>query len=142
MIIQVNGTIDVNIDEIAKRITKERRWSQGLRSPEPWAFHLNRALKRGIRSIGLKHLLFNFDRTDLFVISFVQGSTITLNAGKTLEDLIGSMIGQNLFMNIANTIIYWRNQVRPSLMYGPQLDRAAIFAAYLATRPLVKVVQK
>lgn len=137
---QVSGTININIDEMAKKITHERRWTHGVRSPEPWVHHLNRAFKSSINNIGLRHLLFDFNRDDLLMIAFIQTLPLVTSFGGTPEQMIRGIIIQNIIANML-----WRlyttfegSSMRLSLIAGPQLDRAAIFKLYLATHPLIK----
>lgn len=139
---QVNGTINLNIDEIAKRITDEKRWTDGIRSPQPWTHYLNKGFRESIQNIGLRHLLYDFNKLDLFSIAIQQALPFITRIGATPEQLIQGVVIQNIFVNAVWLILSTFNgeYIRPSLIYGPQLDRAAVFGIYLATHPLVKAV--
>lgn len=140
---RVNGTISINLDEMARRITEGKRWSNGVRSPEPWAHYLNKAFKESISNIGLRHLLVDFNRYDLFFIAFNQILPLLFTFGGTPEQIVRSYIIQNTALNGLNLLFgaALGSYVRPSLIYGPQLDRAAVFKFYLATHSLVKTAQ-
>lgn len=137
---QVNGTININLEEMARRITEEKRWETGVRSPQPWAHYLNKAFKGSIQHIGLKHLLVDFNRDDLFLITFNQMAPLIFTFGGTPEQIVRAFIIQNILLNGLHLLFRTPlgMYVRPSLIYGPQLDRAAVFKFYLATYPLVK----
>lgn len=139
------GIVNINIDEVAKRIIDEKKWSQGVRSAEPWASHLNKALRDGVGRIGMRNLLCDFNKTELGIIVFngiIMPGLLTVANGGGFRELVNRMIFMNLWMAFFNRVWQRGDNVRDSLVYGPQIDRAAIFAIYLATHPLVKVAQK
>lgn len=145
---QVNATISVNIDEMARRITEEPRWQRGVNSPQPWAYHLNRVFRGGIAEAGLNHLLYGYTKKDLMLAGGGQAinvisQLIISNPDNILANVVSQLIFLNLFMNAMNGLLGRLSDryVRVSLIYGPQLDRALLFKIYLATQTLVKASQ-
>lgn len=137
----INTTVVLNTAEIANRIKNNQ--DGGIRSPEAWADHINKAVKKGISSAGVKHLTLGLNKynavevaSQYAIIGFIEAQNPSVSSAIFKVFLVGGFL---------NMLAYFRTrgmgrgeEFRMSAFFGPQLDRALVLKLASQRTTLVK----
>jgi len=150
----IDATIQMNGNEIARKIRDDTSLPDGVRSPQGWSRYLNKALKEGIAMIGINHLINGTTPVEVVGLAFVTSATevlnLLINHTITTGDAIAGIIAGNFAMKI-NDIVSYRGErtnfsddegYRLSFFYGPQVDRAIALGILASTTRLAKALPK
>lgn len=134
----VNTNLDLNLNEISKNIEQEERWQRNFRSTDAWSYYLNKSIKDGITDAGIKHLIWGFNKSEVFRHAFqygMMGFFQATSGNNTVESFIQRLIFSSTFLNLFDAFVATRNirDHRFSVFFGPQLDRALLLKI-LSTR--------
>ncbi len=134
---RTDGDIMINVDEVVNRIQTEK-WEHGIRSTVAWTRYIDEVVRKGIIEIGTKHLTSGLNNIDygfmvgaISNIATVEG-LIALNFGTEGALLAGipvfllSSAFQSFLKLTGAKALGKQDEFRPSLIPGPQYDRAAI----------------
>lgn len=136
-----NGVIKVNFNETANRILGEKKWINGVSSPDAWSYQLNKIIKNGIVDIGTKHLILGGNIFDYLVDFMIVSSIMIRDFSQRENPLVGYGIWY-LWCNIYPYVINrnpdgWRQSL---LLTGPEIDRAILLKLTSLTSTLVKSI--
>lgn len=126
-----NAVINLNINEMAQRIRQEDRWTRGVRSTEAWAHHLDEALRKGVRDIGIRHLTLGLNKIDWLYIALQyaqMGTLATFTRFPSVEIMAFSILFGSGCINLIGCNVFRNTDYgsRWSVIIGPQLDRALL----------------
>lgn len=136
--INVNTTF--NIDELATRISQDKRWSEGIRSTDAWASYLNKDIKKSIAKEGTHHLVFGLTRSQLLYMAIMD---VPFPPYNNISHVIHSFLLGNTIGNVLGHVLAKLNaeDARYSLFFGPEVDRAAILNIMAKVKTLVKKIE-
>jgi hypothetical protein len=131
-----NATVEVNLAEVQERLPRGK-----LRSPEAWGRELDTALRGGVASAGVQHLIFDRELGD--GIDLAVPIVIGYSAA-TASDRVPMILGLSMLISAAERFIcspaLKPNEYRWSAFRGVQLDRA-LFLEAMANPYAPKVVK-
>ncbi len=146
----VDGIVTLNLAEISEKIQQEKKWRNGLRSPDAWSHHLDKSLRGGITRIGGKHLMFGIDKIGmascLFQYGFAASTEAMMNTVPSVSHLAFKIGILTLFFNFLYSAIYGPEcsgrGTRLSLIYGPHFDRALLLKIMSLRGGLIRPISK
>lgn len=146
-----NGRIELNMNEISQTIQRKEQNKTGIRNTEEWSHYLNEALRKGIVSIGVNHLLFGLDKTNrsklilqfLIATVFEAGLLSGNPHAPCLESSLQRAVIVSMCLNIFDYALFHnaKDRYRWSLIYGIQPDRALLLTARTVGVKLVKELE-
>lgn len=124
-------TVKFDVAQINQGIVDE-----GVRSPSAWAKKLDRGILEGVRNSGSRVLLIEnikYDLLQMGVQSYLVSNSLVRGT------LLGIAINVTILPLFTNTIgLVLGHNNRFSLVFGPQLDRAALLQARSRLQKVVK----
>lgn len=126
-----NVVINLNVNEMAERIRQEDKWSRGVYSTEAWAHHLDKDIREGVASMGIKHLALGFNKYNRISTSIqyaLMGLFEASSGHPSVESMAFRVPFVSQFLNVIDYFSYRNTDdgYRWSTFYGPQLDRALL----------------
>lgn len=142
--------IAVNMEEVANRINRDKRWAEGMRSAEAWSHYLNRGVKEGLSQQSTRHLILNLSTRDkLFTGTFVALAIFESALDPNTLPFpypIDAIIHYFTIASGFNSIPHFRfgksdRNVRYSFFSGPELDRALLLKIMAKTKRVIKPIE-
>lgn len=146
-----NGTVRVNLNEVADRIVSDLRWKKDAREIKAWSQHLDLSLRRGIAEIGTRHLIVEANKA-YFTITTLVGALIAFGLIPPFDPrvpetgrIIFSIAAQHQIMNAIDFVsgkFSHLGEHRWSITNGAQPDRAILLKVLTDRGNLVKTLPK
>lgn len=139
----IDATIKINTEETTNQILHDKRWKEGVRSPEAWAGYLNQDIKRDLIAVGTHHLLFGLSKKQLLFTLFAMmpiypsyySDLTALTETMIINNTVGGLISRFILKLVGE-------RVRYSLFLGPEIDRALALYIRGKIHTLVREIRK